>query len=94
MFQKLGLVKNYTTLDTGRHKHTGLDTDKFFFKVPSLLNIAKTSPYFHDGSVRTLPEAVKIMGEYQLGKNLDPKEVELIVSFLHTLTGELPEEYQ
>ncbi|MEZ4754097.1 MAG: cytochrome-c peroxidase [Bdellovibrionota bacterium] len=93
MYQKLGLVKAFKTEDTGRHKQTGNEADKYFFKVPSLLNIAKTGPYFHDGSVKTLNEAVKIMGEYQLGKNLSDEDVKSIVIFLNSLTGDLPKEY-
>jgi cytochrome c peroxidase len=91
MYQKLGLVKPYETKDTGRAEVTGKDSDKYFFKVPSLRNIAKTGPYFHDGSISTLESAVKIMGEYQLGKKLSDKETSEIVVFLNSLTGELPE---
>jgi cytochrome c peroxidase len=62
--------------------------DKFVFKVPSLRNIALTSPYFHDGSAKTLKDAVKVMGRYQLGRMLSDEDVELLVAFLNTLTGE------
>ena len=93
MYQKLGLVKPYATEDTGRHKHTGNEADKYFFKVPSLLNIAKTGPYFHDGSIKTLEEAVKIMAEYQLGRDLSDDDVKSIVIFLNSLTGDLPKEF-
>ena len=93
MYQKLGLVKPYPTEDTGRFKHTGNEADKYFFKVPSLLNIAKTGPYFHDGSIKTLNEAVKIMAEYQLGRDLSDEDVKSIVTFLNSLTGELPKEF-
>ena len=87
MFQKLGMVKPYPTKDEGRTKVTNNPADKFVFKVPSLRNVEKTAPYFHDGSVKTLPEAVSIMAEYQLGKQLSKEEVDDIVSFLGSLTA-------
>jgi cytochrome c peroxidase len=59
------------------------------FKVPSLRNVALTAPYFHDGSAATLADAVRSMGKYQLGRPLSERDVELIVAFLKTLTGEL-----
>ena len=90
MYQKIGLVKPYPTKDEGRSKVTGNEAEKFFFKVPSLRNIAKTGPYFHDGSIKTLEGAVKVMGEYQLGKDLSEDDVQQIVIFLNALTGELP----
>lgn len=89
MFQKIGLVKPYPTKDLGRYEVTKNDADKYFFKVPSLRNIAKTGPYFHDGSVATLEEAVKLMASHQLGKELTDSEVSEIVAFLNALTGEL-----
>ena len=87
MFQKLGLVKPYPTKDLGRFEVTKNETDKMVFKVPSLRNGAKTGPYFHDGSVKTLNEAVSIMAEYQLGKKLTPEQVGEIVTFLNSLTA-------
>ena len=93
MFQKLGLVHPYETEDEGRKKVTNKDADAFFFKVPSLRNVAKTGPYFHDGKVATLDEAVKLMAHHQLGKELKPGEVKKIVAFLESTTGELPTEY-
>ena len=90
MYQKLGLLKPYPTKDLGRFEHTKNEVDKYFFKVPSLRNIEKTGPYFHDGSVKTLEEAVKIMGEYQLGKNLSDEETNEIITFLRSLTATLP----
>jgi cytochrome c peroxidase len=90
MYQKLGLVKEYPTTDMGRYEVTKLESDKKIFKVPSLRNVAKTSPYFHDGSVKTLEEAVSKMAEYQLGKNLNKDEIASIVTFLNTLTGNAP----
>jgi cytochrome c peroxidase len=64
-----------------------------FFKVPSLRNIDKTGPYFHTGKVATLEEGVKEMAEYQLGRQLKDDEIASIVTFLRTLTGEIPAEY-
>lgn len=90
MYQKLGLVKPYPTTDLGRFEHTKSESDKYFFKVPSLRNIEKTGPYFHDGSVKTLEEAVKLMGSHQLGKDLSDEDVSEIVIFLRALTGPLP----
>ncbi len=88
MFQKLGLLKPYPTADEGRFRATGKEADKFFFKVPSLRNVAKTAPYFHDGSVKTLTEAVTIMSEHQTaGGRLPADKVAAIVAFLDTLTG-------
>jgi cytochrome c peroxidase len=87
MYQKLGLVKPYATKDLGRYEQTKNEADKFVFKVPSLRNVAKTGPYFHDGSVKTLPEAVSLMAEYQLGKQLTAQQVSDIVTFLNSLTA-------
>lgn len=90
MYQKLGLVHPYETEDTGRHKVTNKEADKYFFKVPSLRNITKTGPYFHNGGVKTLEEAVKLMGHHQLGKTLTDQEVASIITFLGALEGEIP----
>ncbi|MCC6336116.1 MAG: cytochrome-c peroxidase [Myxococcales bacterium] len=93
MYQKLGLVKAVPNLkDTGRFDATKKDADKFFFKVPTLRNIEKTGPYLHDGSLKTLEEAVTFMGTYQLGKDLKKEEVDSIIVFLKALTGELPKD--
>lgn len=95
MFQKFGVVGNYfrdrgnvTQADYGRYNVTGNEDDIHVFKVPSLRNIELTAPYFHDGSADTLEAAVQVMAEYQLGRILEGTEVELIVAFLRTLTGE------
>lgn len=60
------------------------------YKVPTLRNIALTAPYFHDGEVKTLAKAVRMMGDLQLGENFTAEEVEQLVAFLNTLTGEQP----
>ena len=85
-YRKLGQARPFETKDLGRYKLTKKEEDKFFFKVPSLRNVAITEPYFHDGSIATLPEAVAKMAYHQLGKELGEKEVASIVSFLKTLT--------
>jgi cytochrome c peroxidase len=93
MFQKLGLIKPYETKDEGRFKITGNPADKFMFKVPSLRNVAVTAPYFHDGSIKTLPDVVKVMARHQTAAGeLPDDKVNAIVSFLGSLTGEPPKE--
>ena len=93
MYQKLGLVKAYETADEGRFEATGDEADKFFFKVPSLRNIDKTGPYFHDGSIATLDEAIKLMASHQNGVELTDEQVADIKAFLGSLTGEIPAAY-
>jgi len=98
MFQKMGLVKDYfadrgtpiTEADLGRFNVTKNEADKHFFKVPTLRNIQLTAPYLHDGSRATLEETVLVMGKYQLGRELTEEQVSSIVTFLKSLTGELP----
>lgn len=96
MFQVFGIMGDYfaergdrITLDPGRYSVTGKQADRYVFKVPSLRNVALTAPYFHDGSVARLEDAVHIMGRYQLGRRLTEEDIRLIVSFLNTLTGTL-----
>ncbi len=93
-FQKLGAMKPFPrTEDPGRFKVTKVEADREVFKVPSLRNVEKTGPYFHDGKTPTLEAAVRDMGEYQLGRKLSDQEVRQIVVFLRTLTGKLPTDY-
>jgi cytochrome c peroxidase len=93
-YQKLGAVKPYTrSADPGRFKLTKNEADKAVFKVPSLRNIEKTGPYYHDGGVASLDEAVRQMAEYQLGKSLTPEQTKQIVDFLKVLTGKIDPEY-
>lgn len=95
-FEKMGRRGNYfasrggkiSDADYGRYNFTKKEADKYYFKVPTLRNIALTAPYFHDASAKTLEEAVRVMGKYQAGKNLSDREVADITAFLHTLTGE------
>jgi cytochrome c peroxidase len=78
--------------DKGRYEATKNVADKHFWKVPTLRNIALTAPYFHNGSVKTLDTAVKVMAKLQLGKDLSKQEIEDIVAFLNALTGEFPKQ--
>ncbi len=98
MYQKFGLLEPYQKYtksekpDEGRFVVTKNEADKYVFKVPVLRNVAMTHPYFHDGSVDRLEDAVWIMGKIQLGKDLSKGQVQDIVSFLHSLTGKIPED--
>jgi cytochrome c peroxidase len=93
MYRKLGLVKPYSTADPGRFEVTGDEADRFVFKVPSLRNIAMTGPYFHDGSIASLQEAIRLMAKHQLGIELSDEQVARIETFLGTLTGTVEPEY-
>jgi cytochrome c peroxidase len=93
MYQKLGLVKPFETADTGRAEVTGNEADRFFFKVPSLRNITETGPYFHDGSVASLDDAIRLMAEHQLGRSVTDQQVGEIREFLASLKGEIPVDY-
>lgn len=89
-FQKAGAVKPwFSDKDRGRVVVTGAAADEFVFKVPSLRNVTETAPYFHDGSVDDLNEAVRRMARHQLGKELDDDDVTSIVRFLGALRGDL-----
>jgi cytochrome c peroxidase len=98
-FQRFGVVKDYWAetgskkIDVGRFAATKKEEDRYVFRVPMLRNVAKTAPYFHDGSVDRLDRAVRIMGAVQLGRALDDDSVASIVAFLETLTGEVPAHY-
>jgi cytochrome c peroxidase len=91
-FQKMGVVEPYKSTGgaEGRSAVTGKDVDRFTFKVPTLRNVEMTYPYFHDGAVNTLPEAVDVMGRLQLGKKFSADENAKVVAFLKTLTGDQP----
>jgi len=98
MYQKFGMFEPYekytksANVDEGRYAVTKNESDKYVFKVPVLRNVAMTPPYFHDGSVDKLADAVWIMGKIQLGKDLTKEQIQDIVSFLHALTGKIPGE--
>lgn len=92
MYQKMGVYVPYgqEKVLNGRYDVTKRERDRFVYKVPSLRNIALTAPYFHDGSVKTLKEAIVKMYEYQLGVPNKSKGVADVEAFLRTLTGEAP----
>jgi cytochrome c peroxidase len=92
LYNKFGVIENANSADLGRYNVTKKERDKFFFKVPSLRNVAKTAPYFHDGRTSSLSEAVMMMARYQLGRPVTEEEVMKIVAFLSSLNGEMPPE--
>ena len=93
----MGLKRNYFADrgnvgkidDTGLKSFTNDERDMHKFKTPTLRNVALTAPYFHDGSTQSLKNAVSVMAKYQRGKTLSSNDVECIVKFLESLTGEL-----
>ena len=87
MYQQLGVVEPYPTQDKGRFEITKDEDDMYVFKVPSLRNIVHTSPYFHDGSLTSLEETIKIMGKHQLGEELTKRDIKNIKSFLGSLSA-------
>jgi cytochrome c peroxidase len=95
LYANLGVMGDYfvergrpiVKADLGRFNVTGNAKDKHVFKVPSLRNVSRTAPYFHDGSVPTLDKAVRAMARYQLGTTLTDAEVNHILAFLESLTG-------
>lgn len=94
-FQRLGAMRDFFTdeqrishVDFGRYNVTNDERDKHVFKVPSLRNVVHTGPWFHDGSMSTLEDAVRAMGMHQLDLELSDEQVRLIISFLDSLTGE------
>ncbi|MDH5509772.1 MAG: cytochrome-c peroxidase [Nitrospinota bacterium] len=90
-YQKFGVFKKPDFLtDNGRFDVTRNKDDMYVFKVPSLRNIELTYPYFNNGAVWDLKEAVKIMAEVQLGNNLSDQDAAKIVVFLKSLTGDKP----
>lgn len=94
LYQKLGRINDvpeHLLKDGGRYNITHLERDLHVFKVPSLRNIALTAPYFHDGSIETLSEAVELMGKIQLGITLSDNDIEDIVALLHSFSGEVTE---
>lgn len=95
LFQKFGIFSDpfaaqgfVSDADLGRFSVTGRAGDRHVFRVPSLRNVAVTAPYFHDGRTASLEEAVEIMARYQLGRELAHRDIQVIVKFLGTLTGE------
>jgi cytochrome c peroxidase len=95
IFQKFGVIGNYfadrgniTQADLGRYNVTKDKADRYVFRVPTLRNVALTPPYFHDGSAKTLEDAIAVMAKYQLGRPLAKAQINSIAQFLHSLTGE------
>lgn len=96
LYQKMGIYKNYfenkefiSQADLGLYNVTGDNNDKFVFKVPALRNVARTSPYLHDGSAEDLKAVIKVMAEYQVGRPMDDEDIGYVIEFLNTLNGEL-----
>ena len=92
MYNKFGIFQDSNSSNLGRYNVTHKERDRYYFKVPSLRNVARTAPYFHDGRTSDLTEVVYMMAKYQLGRKITHQEVEKIVAFLHSLSGELPKE--
>jgi len=99
MFQRIGAFLPYfnetnrpTPEDRGRYNVTKDKRDMHVFKVPSLRMAAHTAPYFHDGSVKTLAEAIDIMARYQLGYTIPKQDNEDIQAFIRSLSGQIPDE--
>lgn len=97
ILEKFGIYNNYfqtkpllKPFDLGYYQVTKNPADQFVFKVPSLRNVALTAPYLHDSSINTLNETVEKMAFYQLGRPISSEDVRLIVEFLNTLTGQIP----
>jgi len=95
LFERFGVLRDFfadrgvlSNADWGRFNVTARESDRFVFRVPSLRNVALSAPYFHDGSAATLEAAVGTMAHYQLGRELDAKDMRLLVAFLRSLTGE------
>lgn len=98
MFQKFGVYHEYwkytesEKVDNGLFDLSNNETEKYFFKVPGLRNVTHTSPYFHDGSVKELKEAVKIMGKLQNNVELTDQQIDDIVAFLGSLSSDIPDD--
>ncbi|MBT9614372.1 MAG: cytochrome B6 [Burkholderiales bacterium] len=95
MFQKLGVMRDFfkehgplDEADMGRYLITKQEQDRHVFRVPSLRNIALTAPYLHNGAAEDLRAVIAVMGKYQLGREIPPHDVERLIAFLHTLSGE------
>jgi cytochrome c peroxidase len=96
LIQRFGIMNDYfadrgypTPADRGLARVTDDPQDEHFFRVPSLRNVERTAPYFHDGTAATIDDAVRVMGRYQLGRELTDLEKGRLVAFLKTLTGDL-----
>lgn len=98
MLQKFGLYHDYwkhtesEDVDLGLFDLSEKESDKYFFKVPGLRNITYTEPYFHDGSIEDLSDAVRIMGKLQRDVDLSEEEVEDIIVFFESLSSDIPDD--
>ena len=92
-YQKLGLRRPYPSQDTGRFQVTNQSADRFVFKVPSLRNITETGPYFHNGKVKSLDEAIQLMAQHQLDRTLSSSQIDDLREFSGALKGTLPADY-
>lgn len=98
MYQQMGAMGDYfadrggavTKADLGRYNATGAEEDRHVFKVPSLRLATLTAPYFHDGSVATLDEAIDVMARYQLGRSIPAEQRRDMIAFLESLVGTHP----
>ncbi len=98
-YQKFGIVADYTQYtgsqeDIGRMAFTGKESDRRVFKVPPLRHVVQTAPYFHDGSVAELKDAIDIMAKVQLGRTLSDDDNQAIQTFLQAVTAPMPAELQ
>ena len=87
LYNKFGVFEDAKSLRLGRYEVTHKEQDKYYFKVPSLRNVALTAPYLHDGRYENLRDVVKFMARYQLGKVVTQDEINKIVLFLNSLTA-------
>lgn len=93
LFMKMGIVHPYPNkIDKGVAQVTGNAADNYFFKVPSLRNILKTAPYFHDGAAKTIEQAIEDTGWHQLGLKLSPNDTKAIKAFFKTLNNQASNE--
>ncbi|MDO8414275.1 MAG: cytochrome c peroxidase [Gallionellaceae bacterium] len=98
-YQKFGIWSDYwlttnsSPVDKGRYIITKDENDLYTFRVANLRNVTMTAPYFHDGSVKSLPEAIHVMAKIQLRKTISDEDVKDIIVFLKTLTGPLPNNF-
>ena len=86
--REVNMKSGLTDADNGRWAQTKVERDRYRFKTPTLRNVALTWPYYHDGSVATLEEAVSMMAEYQVGKKMPEAEVKKVKAYLEALTGQ------
>jgi cytochrome c peroxidase len=93
-FEALGHVEPWPDArDLGRFEVTGRDDDRLRFRVPGLRNVAETGPYYHDGGIGTLEDAIRRMAVHQLGIRLAAADEQALLAFLRALTGMPPADY-